>query len=263
MRRVRLAVMVIGVVFVLSGVIRGAEALDEVFRRVDGGGWGSNQRAIKRAIGGGLALEKPTILVLPSSIAGRPATINYLFNQRGRMYNQAWYATFTLDEFAEALTFDEQLVAELTVRYGAPAYSFSDGDPAKLEEAKKDAASIKDSMDRFRALMEARHNQGPPTREELKTLFPDGNPAPKTFLPSIFHSRMSFWNAGKIWAYTNLLCSTGGYCRLHLQFIDKRLTEREGYQPTPDKLFSYSPLDRDQDLVTAANSEAELKLKKP
>jgi hypothetical protein len=76
-------------------------------------------------------------------------------------------------------------------------------------------------------------------------------------MPIVFYSRLNFWDAGDLWVYTNLLCSTDNQCLLHLQFVSKKLTyKKEKYWPTPEVLFGYSPLDRDQDLVSANNPSA-------
>lgn len=72
-------------------------------------------------------------------------------------------------------------------------------------------------------------------------------------MPVVFYSKISFWDGGDLWVYTNLLCSTDGSCYQHLQFVSKKQTQNEAYAPTPQKAFSYTPLDRDQDLVTKSH----------
>lgn len=72
-------------------------------------------------------------------------------------------------------------------------------------------------------------------------------------LPTIFYSRLNYWDGGDLWVVSNLLCSTDGACYQHLQFVSKELTNDEAYVPTPQKSFGYTPLDRDQDAVTRSN----------
>lgn len=156
---------------------------------------------------------EPAIITVPFSLSEFPASLNYLFDAGGRLYNLAWLVTIPAEKIQAAMSLDTRMMQELSARYSRPVYTFSDGSPGGYATEK------------------AKEMTG----------------------PVVFYSRLDFWDAEPLWAYTNLLCSTDGKCLLHLQFVSKKLTAKEKYWPTPDVLFSYSPLDRDQDRVAANN----------
>ena len=79
--------------------------------------------------------------------------------------------------------------------------------------------------------------------------------------PHIFYSKLLFWDTGKMYAYINFLCSTDGTCAQQLHFTAKNLAG-DGYVPAADALAGYSPLDRDQDMVTKINRTWEAEKRK-
>lgn len=249
MRTICFVVAVMGAVFGLTGQVRAAGTLDEVFEKVEGGGWGLGRDAVRQAAGIVL-LENDDIIVGSTRLGGKPATINFLFDKSGRLYNMSWLVTTPVLEVKSARRFNLDAVKQIQARYGKPSYKFTDGDHSQSKTAAKKAKDLEEVRKKLIALRESKGGEEP-ILEEMNAAMGIGKS--KTIfdvMPTIFYSKLDFWDGKAIWAYTNLLCSTDGTCYQHIQFVSKHLTAGEQYQPTPDKPFSYSPLDRDQDLVT-------------
>lgn len=233
-----------------------AGTLDEVLFVVDGTSWGSPSQTVRNGLGQTPLLENNEILMIPGDMAGRPATISYLFNPTGALYNLAWYAAIPVAKMAEAQRVEAELEQALTAKYGPPFQNFSDGDAGKAESVAADAA--KQEGEREKILEEIRFKKAQGLEKEAMQL------TARLFMnmPMIFYSKLAMWDGGDVLAYTNLLCSTDGTCYMHMQFVSKNMTAHEKYAATPDVLFSYSPADRDQDMVTKYNRTLEMQNRK-
>lgn len=256
MRKSQSIVLIMICVLSLGGMAQAAGLLDDAFVKTEAAPWGKKAKDAIRALGLTPVLEKPEALVARGALGGREVTVNCLFNKAGGLYNLAWYALIPTTDLDAARKFDADLEAALKAKYGKPSRVFNDGDPDDLKKMEKDAdkiAALKEKLDSAKK----EKKKAALSPEEQKLL--KDNPSILISMPSIFYSRLNFWNGGNFWVYTNLLCSTDGTCYMHLQFVSKRQTSKESYSPTPEKPFSYSPLDRDQDLVTRVNRELSAK----
>lgn len=226
-----------------------AEALGDVFGQVDATPWGIQREAVLRSLPDRPLLENEETIILPWNIAGREATVNFVFNKAGALYNLAWYALIPVADMQIAQSMEKSMVADLEARYGKPRHVFSDGNARDAAKVARDAPRKAKEREKIAREIMERNKRGKPNDKQAAA---DLMRVMKV-MPTIFYSKLAFWDAGPVWAYTNLLCSTDGTCYLHLQFVSKDLTRDESYFPTPEKAFSYSPLDRDQDLVTKYN----------
>lgn len=238
-RRFSFSCVALCAVFTVSSAWAGT--FDQVISFAEKGKWGARQLQLTRSFGGNVIFITKHLVAVSSTVAGIQGSINYLFNKNGKLYNLAWYATIPVTEMAAAQELERALEAELRAKYGEPVYTFSDGDESK-------AAAVV--------------SRGGATYDDMTKMFGGDNGLPKgedgkldidqmmMMMPSIFYSKLVFWDGGKIWVYSNLLCSTDGTCYFHVQFVSKKMTAAEKYRPSPDVAFSYSPLDRDQDMVT-------------
>ncbi len=230
------------VVSVAAAAAAQAGTLDRQLRFVGNARWGTGQNQLVRSFGKqNIAFATKNILSLPADLGKFKGSMNYLFNKEGKFYNLAWYATVPVAAMQDAQELERRMESELRAKYGDPVYTFSDGDASKAAEVVAGGGATYENM----AKMLGTPGGLPKNAEgkvDIKQMM--------LMMPSIFYSKLTFWDGGTIWAYTNLLCSTDGTCYVHLQFVSKKLTSTENYLPTPEKPFSYSPLDRDQDLVT-------------
>lgn len=233
----------------LTATVNAGEALDEVIKIASAAPWKANAATIKKSLGREPLFENKAIMIAPSRLADRDATINYLFNKSDALYNLAWYLTIPTAELDAAQDFEKALEAALKAKYGKPKRVFSDGDLKNAEKTKKQAEEM------ARILAPSLKKDLPPSPPDGSRSFIIGKDG-EIIIPMIFYSKMNFWDGGKFWVYSNFLCSTDGKCYLHLQFVSKALTKKEGYAPNT-KAFAYSPLDRDQDLVTKHNDMME------
>lgn len=250
MRTISLAVVVLSLLLHDSRV-HGAGILGAAFSQADAARWGSNQDRVRNEAPSFPVMGNQAIMLAAGNLAGREATVNYLFDREGGLYNIAWYVVTPVDDFESAMDLDRALESELRARYGEPSYTFSDGDTAKAGEVKAVPPADRPTMEKFAEYMRT----GPGTKKQ------GGNPATGNAkpgedmfsrMPIIFYSRLLFWDAGDKWAYINFLGSTDGICYQHLQFVSKERTANGGYDPE-FKAFANTPLDRDQDMVTAVH----------
>lgn len=244
-----------------------AGVLDAAVKQANAASWGARQDAVRRSAPSKPIMGNQAIQMAVGKLAGRDATVNYLFDKAGGLYNIAWYVVTPVDNFETARELDATLERDLRARYGEPSYAFSDGDAAEAEKVKAVPPGERPTMEKFRAA------STPERKAEAKKLAAwveakqRGEDAPLPVLdkdvvrdmgnmpkpPHIFYSKLLFWDTGKMYAYINFLCSTDGTCYQHLQFVSKERTKKDGYDPT-FKPFGNTPADRDQDLVTEVHS---------
>ena len=241
--------LVVGVIF-MGSVSAAAGPLDAVFQKSDQAPWGSKQAEVKKNLGvSPLLSNKDILLVADGALSGR-STLSYLF-KNGALYNLAWYTVTPASDIKAARELDGRLEKALKARYGKPRVSHTDGRPGDAKDAAKKKA---DQDAAFEVLKKAEKAKGSKLSvEEMNKALAASGQSLLDIMPTLFYSKISFWDGGDLWVYTNLLCSNDGSCYQHLQFVSKKQTQGEGYAPTPQKAFSYTPLDRDQDLVTRSN----------
>lgn len=215
-----------------------AGPLDAVLKQVGDAKWGAQELDVKSAVSAAVKAESPGVLITAGQVLSRQATVTYLFNKNGGLYNISWYALTPVSEMKTAQKLNDGLVSALRKKLGKPKYTFSDGNPNGFTSGMKHTEQLNEMLNKGKK----------PGDPELPTVH------------TVFHSKLAFWDGGKYWVFTNLLCSTDGKCYQHLQFVSKELTRDEKYAPTPHKAFSYSSLDRDQDLVTKRNEPMEAEL---
>ena len=228
----------------------GAGPLDSVFQKVEQAPWGEKQSAVKKGLSP--LLTNKTILIVADDGLRGPYTLNYLFKEKGGgLYNLAWYRTTPVSSLKVAVDADMGLEKALRAKYGQPKISRSDGKLENFKEVEKKMAA-RDATMAF--LKEAEKAKGSPLdgKEIIEALAGSGH-SMMDIMPTLFYSKLNFWDGGQVWVVTNFLCSNDGSCYQHLQFVSKDQTKDEPYAPTPEKLFSYTPLDRDQDAVTKFN----------
>lgn len=231
-----------------AGTAYAAGPFEEILRTVEKASWGTPQSAVRAGMQQTPLLENQEIIILPAGVSGRDATMNYLFSPGGELYNLAWYTVFPVAEIDAARSLAADMETALREKYGAPIKSFTDGDANKARDVAQTASQKEEERRAVLQEIKAKKDQGDEKGALQLTarLF--------MMMPTIFFSRLEMWDGGDIWAYTILLCSTDGTCHLHLQFVSKAMTQDENYAATPEKLFSYSPADRDQDLVAKHNA---------
>lgn len=244
MKSVKYSCLLAAVYIVAAVGFAHAGTLDKVFRSVENARWGSGQGHFVRSFGRkNITFATKRILSVPAELGKYKGSMNYLFDKKGRLYNLAWYATIPVAAMRDVQELEKQMEAELRAKYGDPVREFSDGDASKaVGVAAKGGVTSKDMAELFLTPGGAGVPKNAEGKVDLDKMM--------MMMPVIFYSKLTFWDAGEVWAYTNLLCSTDGTCYLHLQFVSKKLTDGEQYRPASDIPFSYSPLDRDQDIVT-------------
>lgn len=248
-RTVMVAVAFLGVCFMSGTAVAGM--LDEVFAQVDGSGWGMSREQAKQMLVQSPLLNTPEIVVVPAKVGRRDGTANFLFTKADQLYNMAWYWTLPVNEIKSARRLGQELVAALRAKYGRQAHTFTDGNPRKYKEAakrSKDVAKTRDMLEELR-----REKGGELTVDEVQNAL--GKRSLMDMVPTNFHTTLDMWDEGALWVYVNLLCSTDGTCYLHMQFVSKHLTGGENYLPREGKMFAYSPMDRDEDIVVKSNAE--------
>ena len=245
-RRLLALLLVIGLWPVAAGLEAGP--LDSVFQKVDQAAWGEKQAAVKKGLSP-LLTDKAIIVVADGGLDAR-STLNYLFKKKGGgLYNLAWYTTTPARDIKAALALEARIEKSLKAKYGAPMLSHADGRPGDAAEVEK---KLDDRARAMKSLDEAKAAKGSElTGEEMmKSLDVE---AMLALMPVIFYSKLNFWDGNDLWVVSNLLCSNDGNCYQHLQFVSKEQGQDESYQPTPQRPFSYTTTDRDQDLVTKFN----------
>lgn len=232
--------------------VYGAGVLDPAFSQADAAQWGANQEKVRREAPSYPIMGNQAIMLAAGTLDGREATVNYLFDREGGLYNIAWYVVTPVDDFESAMDLDRTLEGELRARYGEPSYTFSDGEIAKAGEVKAVPPADRPTMEKFAEYMRTSPAGSGAKKPGGTAAAGDTKPGEDIFsrMPVIFYSRLLFWDAGDKWAYINFLGSTDGTCYQHLQFVSKERTDKDGYSPE-FKPFVNSPLDRDQDMVTA------------
>jgi len=228
----------------------GAGPLDSVFQKVEQAPWGEKQSEVKKGLSP-LLTDKAIIVVADDGLAAR-STLNYLFKEKGGgLYNLAWYAATPVNDIKAALDLERELEKMLRAKYGRPKTSHAYGKPDNIKGVEK----LKAEQDKARiALAEAaKVKEAKLTLEEVIKALEDSGITLEGIMPTLFYSKLNFWDGSRVWVVTNLLCSNDGTCYQHLQFVSKDQTKDEAYAPTPEKFFSYTPLDRDQDAVTKFN----------
>lgn len=245
-------------VAVLSGLCWSAPAfgagpLEAIFQKVERAPWGAKSAAVKKELASPpLRTDKGILLVDDKGLSGR-STLSYLFDQNGALYNLAWYTVTPVSDIKAAQSLEKSLEKALRAKYGKPLTSHVDGSPggargvAKKQAQREKAAKI---------LEEAKAAKGSAlTGPEIIKAMEGTGASMGDIMPTLFYSKLNFWDGGQVWVVSNLLCSNDGSCYQHLQFASKEQTQKgpEAYRPTPEKLFSYTPLDRDQDTVTRNN----------
>ena len=222
-----------------------AGTLDKVFRFLGNARWGADQKHFVSSLGKQtITFTTNNLLSIPANLGKFEGSMNYLFNKEGKFYCLAWYAAIPVAAMQDVQELESQMEEELRVKYGEPVYAFSDGDASKAAEVvARGGITYQDA-----AKMLGKPGGLPKDAEgnvDIKQMM--------MMMPGIFYSKLNFWEGSAVWVYTNLLCSTDGTCYVHLQFVSKKMVSGEKYLPTPGVPFSYSPLDRDQDLVTKAH----------
>lgn len=240
------------IAFLWSGLALGAESLSDIFQKADQAAWGSRQAAVRKNLGAAPLGGNEEIITVADSGLTDGSTLNYLFRKNGALYNLAWYAATPVSDINAAITLESGLEKTLTAKYGKPAISHTDGKPDNVEEevAQKNAqrAKVDEALDKAESAKGSKL-----TMEEQNKALASVGLSIFDVVPTIFYSKLNFWDGGAVWVVSNLLCSNDGTCYQHLQFVSKEQTKNEAYRPTPQILFSYTPLDRDQDLVTRFN----------
>lgn len=242
--------LLVGIIFLWAVPALAAGPLEDVFQRVGQAPWGEKQATVKKNLAASPLLANNNILMVADGALSSRSTLSYLFKS-GALYNLAWYTVTPISDIKAARDLDSRLEKALKARYGKPKLNHTDGRPGDA----KDAAKRKAGQDAaFAALKKAEQAKGSElSLEEMTKALSGSGQSLLDIMPTLFYSKISFWDGGDLWVYTNLLCSTDGNCYQHLQFVSKKQTQDEAYTPTPQKAFSYTPLDRDQDLVTKSN----------
>jgi len=235
-----------------------AGELDAIFNLVEQANWGAKKQAVKQKINDKALLDSKTIVIVPDkSGLSSKGTINYLFNEKtGGFYNLAWFAITPIKDVEATKKFENELEKALKAKYGKASYITANGrasDAKKIEKEMTKKMAEKDEL--YKAIGKAEAEKGQKlTAEEMMKIKTAGGKTMLDFMPTLFYSELNFWDAGNLWVYTSLLCSTDGDCYHHLQFVSKEQTKNETYAPDTKKAaFSYTPLDRDQDSVTKHN----------
>jgi hypothetical protein len=233
----------------------GAEFLDDVFQKAETAPWGSSKAELVKKLPGAPLAQKNDIFLLADSGLSAESTINYLFTEEtGKFYNLAWYVATPISDIAAALKLEKNIEKAVTAKYGKPQMSYSDGKAKSSKRAEKDLAEFNRKKTEFfeetKKIEEASGSKM--TGKELASFKSSSGVTFLDIMPSIFYSKLGFWDGGNFWVSTNLLCSTDGTCYQHLQFASKAQTGKS-YLPTPQQPFSYSPWARDQDMVTSLN----------
>ena len=141
------------------------------------------------------------IMMTPAKLGGRDATVNYLFDKDGGLFNVAWYVVTPVDDFEAAKNLNQDLENALQAKYGKPIHTFSDGDQAEAEKIKAIQPQDRTSMDKF---MEYMQSGGPGKGKKDAGA---GGPDLLSLMPHVFYSKLLFWDGGKVWVYTNFICS--------------------------------------------------------
>ena len=229
-----------------------AETMDSVLQKVEQAPWGEKQPALKKKLGISPLFTNKTILITDGAELSSRSTLNYLFKEKtGGFYNLAWYTATPVSDMKSALSLAKTIERALGKKYGKPKISHTSGKPG---EAKNIAKKMENRKKVLEILNKTEAGKGSKLNleETSKALTAEGLSI-EDMMPTLFYSQLHFWDAKDLWIVSNLLCSNDGTCYQHLQFVSKELTKDESYQPTPKELFSYTPLDRDQDAVTKFN----------
>lgn len=241
----------------LASPARAAGPLDSAFVWVDAGTFGLPKDAVKGVVTP--IYDKDSVIVAADEIAGRKATVNYLFNPAGKLYGTSWYVLTPVSDIQTAADLHELVKATLNGKYG--------GGKRLSGSAKIDGNKVREVLEKLPKLAAAREGMhkltlekkaagAKPKPEEIKAIL--GDLSPLDVIPSLFHVEENMWDGKTVRVYASLLCSTDGTCYEHINFVSKDLTRSEDYPTTSRKPFSYHALDRDQDKITAVNKELPL-----
>lgn len=230
--------------------LQAAGSLDAIFQKVQDAPWGAKQAEVKKKTTEAPLVTQKQIMVVADSGLAAQSTLNYLFNEKtGQLYNLAWYVATPTTKIKDAVAQEKTLEKYLKAKFGKPQVTHTEGSPSGVkgvEKAMAERAKANEILDK------AKKDKGADlTGKEMVTLLPVESL--EAIMPTLFYSKLNFWDGGEVWVTSNLLCSNDGTCYQHLQFTSKEKTKGEDYQPTPNKPFSYTPLDRDQDLVVSRN----------
>lgn len=253
----RKLILAVALLFICTtGASRAGEPLGGAFAWIDANPWGFARASVKDAVVP--VFQNDNIVVAPDTIAGRDVTINYLFNKSGQLYNLSWYALTPVADIENAVALHDTIKKALAGKYGA-GKTISGGEGPDMAKAREvveklpELAEVREKLEKFKADSIASGKR--PNHAELQAVL--GGRQLLDVVPVLFYAEENMWDGGTVWVYASLLCSTDGSCYQHLNFVSKKLTANEAY---PDggkrKLFSYSPLDRDQDLITESNKPA-------
>lgn len=239
-----------------TGAARSGEPLAGVFAWIDANPWGFARASVKDAVVP--VFQNDKIVVAPDTIDGRDVTINYLFNKSGQLYSLSWYALIPVADVEDAVFLNDAIKKSLTGKYGAAKVVSGGGGPDRekareVVEKLPELAEVREKLDKFKTDSMASGKK--PNPADLKAIL--GDRQLLDVVPVLFYAEEMMWDGGAVWVYASLLCSTDGSCYQHLNFVSKKLAAGEPYPDGGErKLFSYTPLDRDQDLITASNKPA-------
>ncbi|MCD8352167.1 MAG: hypothetical protein LUC93_16300 [Planctomycetaceae bacterium] len=244
MMRKSLFLMVV-VLCVVSGAARCGDEFTAFADRAKNTKWGQSRDAIASTVQTLYSDDK--ILIAPATLGRYNATVNYLLNDQGKLYNLSWYTVIPVEDMAGAMDLYHAMVGSLTKLYRKPFYVDNSGKVADADKVINADPGLKEARAKMSALRLSGEKPPPGTMEAIMA-----GRSLLDVMPVLFYVEENYWKAGKMWVYTSLFCSTDGTCYVHLNFVSGGMTSKEPYPQPGGKRqpFSYSPLDRDQDRIT-------------
>ena len=225
------------------------ETMDSLIQQADNAQWGASAADVAKTIRHTLAAEGK-ILVSPETLLGTAGTLNHLFNDADKLYNVSWYTVIPVAETSKTEALWSEIVMSLTGKFRKPKNSERQGDLARARDIAHAAPELLAAREKVAALMSDKTTKPDPTA--MKEAM--GEFSLLDVIPTLFYSEQHYWETRPLRVYAALFCSTDGSCYVHVNFVSKRQVGKEAYPDGNRKMFSYTPLDRDQDAITAANS---------
>ncbi|MGL4208340.1 MAG: hypothetical protein ACRCTY_03020, partial [Candidatus Adiutrix sp.] len=183
-----------------------AGSLDSVFQKAQDAPWGAKQAEVKKKTSVAPVLAEKKIMIVADSGLAAQSTLNYLFNEKtGQLYNLAWYAATPTTKIKDVLALEKALEKGIKAKLGKPLVSRTDGNPSGAKGVKKVMAARAKANE---ILDKAKKDKGADlTGKEMLVLLQEEGISLMTIIPTLFYSKLNFWDGGEVWVTSNLLCS--------------------------------------------------------
>ena len=245
----KMLAIVFALAFAAMPTASAGETMESLIQQVDNAQWGASADEVSQTIRHALAAQEK-ILVSPETLLGTVGTLNHLFNDADKLYNVSWYTVIPVAEMGKTEALWGEIVRSLTGKFRKPKNSERQGDLARARDIAHVAPELLAAREKVAALMSDKTTKPDPAA--MKEAM--GEFSLIDVIPTLFYSEQHYWETRPLRIYAALFCSTDGSCYVHVNFISKRQAGKDAYPDGNRKMFSYSPLDRDQDAITAANA---------